>query len=97
MQFTHATDKPSAVIAVAAFKLRMAYGLDRIGWRGASVMKEESLVCLTAISRKRAAPLKQVAQGPKSSATLKTPLLTCTAEKVSMLPCCVPIPTSAVS
>src|SRR5262249_39654010 len=49
----------------------MAYGVEVIGWRGLSVVKEPPPFGLTAISRNRAEPSKQVGQAPKSSGTLK--------------------------
>src|SRR5262245_51253257 len=90
-------DRPSAVVALAELRLRIEYGLEAIGWRGLSVVKVELLVGLTAISRKRAAPLKQLAQAPKSSCTVKMPDTTVTGGGISVGPCCVPVPTVAVS
>ena len=60
-QLAHATLKPSAVVALPALRLRTAYGFDVTGWRELSVVNVGPLVGLTAISRNRAAPLKQLA------------------------------------
>src|SRR5215471_13237616 len=93
-QLMHATESPSAEVAP---KLLMAYGVDAIGCRGSRVVKLDPEVGLTAISTYRAAPLKHVAQAPKSSCTVKMPADTVTVETVTVPPCCVPVPSAEVS
>jgi hypothetical protein len=77
-----------ASAAVPALGAYSAYGEAVSDWRGERMLKSLAPLVRAAISSQRASPLNTPV--PKSSVTVKRPLLTAMAELVSMGPCCVP-------
>src|SRR5262245_31441771 len=86
---------PPSCMALPEFRLRIEYGVAVMAARGASIVCGLGLPAgRTPISRKRSGPSKTPA--PKSSATVKLPLVTSTDALLIVAPCCVPVPTVAV-
>ncbi len=81
-----------AVSAVAADRLLTAYGELPSFCRGSRTTKPLPPAFRSRISRKRSVPSKTT---PKSSLTVKMPLLTATPDRVASVPICVPLATSS--